>query len=103
MDVATRMFSFRFDKSGALLLASLLGLPHVIATSARDHVLGVEALYIDFTIMATFGHSCKQLCRVFNLAITALYDRWKDIIDFHRPSSATTSTTMRPPSTSVVR
>ncbi|KAF0768048.1 hypothetical protein AaE_002817, partial [Aphanomyces astaci] len=73
---ADALLSFRFDVAGVLELTSLLRVPNVVITEHRDRVLGVEAMcillrrlrypIIFYDMVAKFGRSREQLCRIFN-------------------------------------
>ncbi|KAH9109808.1 hypothetical protein LEN26_013933, partial [Aphanomyces euteiches] len=82
--------SFRFKVNGVLQLTSLVGVPNVIITETRDRVVGVEAMCIVlrrlrypttyYDMVAVFGRSREQLCRVFNFMVDFIYGRWKQTI-----------------------
>ncbi|ETV74137.1 hypothetical protein H257_11102 [Aphanomyces astaci] len=73
---ADELLSYRFDVRGVVELTDLLGIPNVVITSARDRVVGVEALAIllrrlrypitYYNMVASFGRSREQICRIFN-------------------------------------
>ncbi|ETV94966.1 hypothetical protein H310_11607 [Aphanomyces invadans] len=87
---ADSILSFRFNVAGVLQLTSLLGVPNAVITSCRDRVIGVEALAIMlkrlrypityYDLLATFGRSREQICRIFNHMINLVYNNWKDHI-----------------------
>ncbi|KAH9103027.1 hypothetical protein AeMF1_020523 [Aphanomyces euteiches] len=87
---ADSVMSFRFDVHGIVELSSLLGIPNVVITNSRDRILGVEALCIllkrlryptiFYDMMATFGRSRGQLCRIFNHMVNLIYMQWRSTI-----------------------